>query len=192
MPSRAKISIQKGILLRGLSEVKIPAPSFAPSLHSPNRSFFFSFTLPLFLLLLLAACPKTDHRLSQHSLQTPQHQPHLDKTANTNMANQYSPERLREIGDRNFNRLPPANTVSAMLEYELQRDAEHERLFHAAMFDVAGVKNEAAAQQSRVEALERTVKICAMHHKRNISLTAGSYDELVRHLQHRTNLPQCA
>lgn len=99
------------------------------------------------------------------------------------MANQYSPERLREIGDRNLNRLPPANTVSAMLEYELQRDAEHERLFHAAMFDVTGVKNEAAAQQSRLNALERTIKTCAKNHMPGLSLTAGSYDEFVHHLQ---------
>lgn len=94
----------------------------------------------------------------------------------------YSPEKLKEIGEQNINRLPPATSVAGMLEYELQRDAEHERLFHAAMFNVTNVTNEAAAQQERLKALERTIKTCVAHHKRNLSFAAGQYPKPGTHM----------
>ncbi|KAM0722298.1 hypothetical protein Q7P37_001739 [Cladosporium fusiforme] len=101
----------------------------------------------------------------------------------------YSPEKLKEIGEQNLNRLPPATSVAAMLKYELERDAENERLFHAAMFDVGAVKDEAAVQKARLKELERTIKTLVNNHKRNLSFAAvRSIDDALNKLTSATDL----
>jgi hypothetical protein len=64
-----------------------------------------------------------------------------------------------------------------MAMYELKRDAEHERLFHHAMFDISQLKQTSAAQAARTSSLERAMKACASHHdnERPVSLAGGKH-----------------
>jgi hypothetical protein len=58
--------------------------------------------------------------------------------------------------------------------YELQRHGEQERLFHAAMFNISQTT---AAQQSRLDSLERRINVCDRHHdnERTVSVTCGKH-----------------
>jgi hypothetical protein len=89
----------------------------------------------------------------------------------------YSSEALRDINKRTANKLPPATAVHGMAMYELQRDGEQERLFHAAMFDVSQLRQTSTAQQSKIDCLERAVKTCVGHHDndRSASLAGGKH-----------------
>jgi cob(I)alamin adenosyltransferase len=89
----------------------------------------------------------------------------------------YSSSQLREINARIANKLPPATAVHGMAMYELQRDGEQERLFHAAMFDVSQLRQTSTAQQSKIDSLEHVVKACAGHHDnaRSASLAGGKH-----------------
>ena len=64
--------------------------------------------------------------------------------------------------------------------YELNRDAEQERLFHSAMFDLSELKHTSAAHAARTDSLERAVKACASHHdnERPVSLAGGKHVEI--------------
>jgi len=91
------------------------------------------------------------------------------------MHSRYSSAALRAINDRNKSRLPPATAVHGMALYELNRAAEQERLFHDTIFAFSELKQASAAQHSRLDSIERSVKACASHHdnERPISLAGG-------------------
>jgi cell division septum initiation protein DivIVA len=93
------------------------------------------------------------------------------------MPSRYSSSELHNIKARNIHRLPPATAVHGMALYESHRDAEQERLFHDAMFDLSNLKQTKAAQHARLSSLEASVKACASHHDsdRPISLGCGKH-----------------
>lgn len=93
------------------------------------------------------------------------------------MAARYSSQELRDIGTRNADRLAPASAVLGMYEYELRRVAEDETLFNNAMIQAAKAAKEISGQQSRLNALENTVKACASHHdnKHTVSISGSTH-----------------
>ncbi|PIA99112.1 hypothetical protein CB0940_02525 [Cercospora beticola] len=70
---------------------------------------------------------------------------------------QYEPEDLIHIGKQCSNRLPPASAVQAMFLYEMQRQSESERLFHAHMFRLARSEEDIVAQAGRFNAIEARI-----------------------------------
>lgn len=93
------------------------------------------------------------------------------------MAVRYTTEELRDIGTRNADRLAPASAILGMYEYELRRAAEDEALFNNAMIQATKAAKEISGQQSRLNALEKTVKACAGHHdnKHTVSIPGSTH-----------------
>lgn len=70
----------------------------------------------------------------------------------------YSVESLKGIESQCRGRLPPASAVQAMLLYELQRESETEKLFHAQMFQLAQDETARLDQERRIKDLETRLK----------------------------------
>ncbi|EME86818.1 uncharacterized protein MYCFIDRAFT_77366, partial [Pseudocercospora fijiensis CIRAD86] len=66
----------------------------------------------------------------------------------------YNQDFLKQVGVKCANKLPPASAIQAMFLYEMQRQTEAEKLFHAQMFELAKAEDHTHAQDRRIAELE--------------------------------------
>ncbi|KXT09290.1 hypothetical protein AC579_9931 [Pseudocercospora musae] len=66
----------------------------------------------------------------------------------------YNQDILKQIGVKCANKLPPASAIQAMFLYEMQRQTEAEKLFHAQMFELAKAEDHTHVQDRRIKELE--------------------------------------
>lgn len=91
------------------------------------------------------------------------------------MAQKYSQEELKTLREQCKARLPPASAMQAMYLYELEREAENEKLFHDLVFQNARLQDASDVTNERVTELERLLNSCAERHGdlRTISQNGG-------------------
>ncbi|KAF7189176.1 hypothetical protein HII31_09598 [Pseudocercospora fuligena] len=66
----------------------------------------------------------------------------------------YNQNFLKQIGGKCADKLPPASAIQAMFLYEMQRETEAEKLFHAQMFELARAEDHTHVQDRRIKELE--------------------------------------
>ncbi|KAF2216475.1 hypothetical protein CERZMDRAFT_81573 [Cercospora zeae-maydis SCOH1-5] len=140
---------------------------FEPSPEKPNKDSEFAVNAPSVSLEASIYAPSSKKQqqvevvgspIGAHSfppLPTPRNPNRRNETA---PVQQYEPKDLVDIGKQCSNRLPPASAVQAMFLYEMQRQTESERLFHAEMFRLARSEKDIVAQAGRLTALEAGIR----------------------------------
>ncbi|KAM3422930.1 hypothetical protein BST61_g413 [Cercospora zeina] len=123
----------------------VPSVPLAASIHAPPS-------------VKLHKVERVDSPLAACSFARPPTPRNASAGKETAPIQQYEPEDLIHIGKQCNNRLPPASAVQAMFLYEMQRQTESERLFHAYMFRFARSEGDIVAQTARLNALEAHVR----------------------------------